>query len=311
MLTDAARHYEEITGKEVDIEEGAIAQAFQHLATEDREQLLPLEARMRVLGLPGLSWVTDFKDTVDGILEMPADDCVKTLAGEGRTYLEARTRIRKLTEATTPGKVEVIRQARRVLETQWPVLKRDADQATIELADELKRNLESETFYEEEAAIQKASRDLSAKYGAAYSKTHSDRAHVYAAALEEIKGLTDWAALCQNPDVDEPTRDAVIAPLLARATEDLDLPKGSDVCARCRATLPQMESDISAVDAIKSQALRRLQTVLAPQEKVAHVRVSQFFVGKMETAEDIDVALGRLREHLLKLLAEGSKVFLD
>ena len=47
MLTDAARHYEAMTGSEVDIEEGALAQAFQRLAAEDRDMLRPLVEKMQ------------------------------------------------------------------------------------------------------------------------------------------------------------------------------------------------------------------------------------------------------------------------
>jgi hypothetical protein len=55
MLTDAARHYEAFTGNEVDIEEGALAQAFQRVATEDRDMLRPLTEKMRAAQLPGLA----------------------------------------------------------------------------------------------------------------------------------------------------------------------------------------------------------------------------------------------------------------
>ena len=34
----------------------------------------------------------DFQETIDGILDMATDDCVVTLAGEGKSYQEARTR---------------------------------------------------------------------------------------------------------------------------------------------------------------------------------------------------------------------------
>ena len=96
MLTDAARHYEAITGNEVDIEEGALAQAFQSIAAEDRNMLLPLAEKMKAAQLPGTPYLAEFQETLDGILEMPTDDCVKTLAGEGKSYQEARARAQRL-----------------------------------------------------------------------------------------------------------------------------------------------------------------------------------------------------------------------
>jgi hypothetical protein len=46
MLTDAAQHHEAMTGSEVDIEESALAQAFQRWAAEERDMLLPLAEKI-------------------------------------------------------------------------------------------------------------------------------------------------------------------------------------------------------------------------------------------------------------------------
>jgi hypothetical protein len=105
MLTDAARHYEAMTGSEVDSEEGALAQAFQRLAAEDRDMLLPLVEKMRAAQLPGIQPLAEFQETLDGVLEMPTDDRVKTLAGEGKTYdvAEAERLLRMYTDKCTVG----------------------------------------------------------------------------------------------------------------------------------------------------------------------------------------------------------------
>ena len=66
MLTDAARQFEVITGMEVDIEEGALSQAFQKLAAEDREMLLPLLAKMDAAELPGREYLTEFRQNYRG-----------------------------------------------------------------------------------------------------------------------------------------------------------------------------------------------------------------------------------------------------
>jgi hypothetical protein len=78
VLANAARMYEEITGKDVNIEEGAIAEAFKATAAADREKLLPLSARLSALKLPGAPLVEEQLHWTEGILEMSADDCVRT-----------------------------------------------------------------------------------------------------------------------------------------------------------------------------------------------------------------------------------------
>ena len=70
--------------------------------------------------------------------KMPQDDCVKTLAGEGTSYKEARTRAACLDEATTEKNISIIPSARNVYETLWPVLKdHDSDDKTEEKATEI------------------------------------------------------------------------------------------------------------------------------------------------------------------------------
>lgn len=311
-LADAARHYEEITGKEVDIEEGAIATAFKKLASEDRELLLPLGARMKALKLPGVQFMEDHLQAVEGVLEIPPDDCVKTLAGEGTSYKEARTRAARLDEATTEENISIIRNARNVYETLWPVLKdHDPDDKTEEKATELSSLLESETFYESLEALKQDAESLFKSYSDLYGETHARRAELYAKALETVKGLPEWAAICEDPSVSDAERNAVISPLSERAANNLDLPEGSAVCNTCKATIAQMETDITAVDAIRNQVIRGVQELAAPGEKIERVRVSTLFTGRLESPEDVEIAINQLKEHLLKLVASGTKVILE
>jgi hypothetical protein len=44
---------------------------------------------------------------------------------------------------------------------------------------------------------------------------------------------------------------------------------------------------------------------------VERVRVSAFFDGALESPESVDAAVDRLREHLLKLVAEGARIVLE
>ena len=90
VLAKAAQAYEEITGKDVNIEEGDIAQAFKQVASQDREKLLPVVARLQALKVPGWETAKVHLDWVDGILEMAPDDCVRTLSGEGKAFLDGQ-----------------------------------------------------------------------------------------------------------------------------------------------------------------------------------------------------------------------------
>jgi len=320
MLTDAARHYEAITGNEVDIEEGALAQAFQRLAAEDRNMLLPLAEKMRAAQLPGAQSLAEFQGTIEGILEMPADDCVKTLAGEGKSYQEVRVRVHRLNDALTPQSLQRLRAARRILDMQYPVLEaREPSDETAKAAAELRAALESEQFYEYLDVICHAAELLGPRYQDMYAQFHQQRLDAYTAAIDEIKGLLEWAQVANwvestdDPVVQEERQHRLNVVLSRLEGKICDIPdlSGDDVCLRCRATIAQMESEIAAVDALRSQAIRELQGLAAPEKKIVRVRLSSVLGRIVETPDDVEQAVERLKEHLLKLLAEDTRIVLE
>lgn len=66
-LTQAVQQLEDLTGEEVDVEEGAIAAAFKKLAAEELERLYPLKATAEANGLPILPLLSEFQQTLLGI----------------------------------------------------------------------------------------------------------------------------------------------------------------------------------------------------------------------------------------------------
>jgi hypothetical protein len=312
ILAEAVKQFENITGKEVDVEEGAIAQGFQKLASEDRERLLPLVARMKALNLPGAEIMEEFLKTMEGIIDLPADDCVKTLSGEGKSYRELRERMLKLEVETSEDKIHILLDARRVMNYLWPVLIfKETDPDVSAKAEELEKNLASAEFYEKIEAIRLITKLISQKHASVYEKIHNERTQAFLNAVDEIKGTANWGIIYQDPFVPEETRAALSTPLTSRCGHELALPFSEPVCSVCRASISQMETEIAALPILKRQVLEQLRKLAEPEEKVEHVRVAEFIIGKLENAEDIDVALNKLKDHLLKLLATGIKIILE
>lgn len=311
-LTKAARNYEEITGSEVDIEESAIAQAFQKLAAEDRERLLPVVANMNAYDLPGVEAMIEHRQTVDGILDLAADDCVMTLAGEGKSYQEARTAAIRLSEALTEQSLELVRRGRRVLSSQWPVLERQgADEDTAERAAQLREALLSEDFHTKLEGIRQAADALSGKYSEVYLGLHTRRSEVYDEAVNDIKGQPEWSMVFPEADSEPDQQRAILGPVQARVLDEPDLTDDATVCRKCRATIAEMQADIDAASARRSDAIRRLQELATPEQKVERVHVTQILGSVLENPEDVEEAIERFKKHLLKILAEGSRIVLE
>ena len=92
-LVAAVRRYEDITGEEVDVEESAIAQAFQALARSELQSLLSLEATVRAHRIPKVGeLLAQYHGTLETILNSASDDCVNMLAGRAPASGNCATR---------------------------------------------------------------------------------------------------------------------------------------------------------------------------------------------------------------------------
>jgi hypothetical protein len=312
VLAKAAQAYEEISGKDVNIEEGDIAHAFQQVATADREKLLPQVARLKALKVPGADVVAAHLEWVEGILEMAPDDCVKTLAGEGRSYREGRKKAATLETLASESNLQALDTARRVLGEQWPILANRAPGPELEqIAQTLTENLDAENALEQLEGIRQAVELLANEYARLYRSTFEKRGKVYETVLDQVKGLPEWDAVCKDVKVTDEEREGLIKPLKSRLGGQLDLPLGATVCRNTRATISQMESDLAAVEALTREVVRRLQQLLEPEEKVERFRVAQHVSGRISNEQELDEAMTALREKLAKLLAQGCKVILE
>jgi len=316
-LAKAADRYEDITGKEVDIEEGAIAEAFKKMAYEDRERLLPLSAEMKANQLPGVGYLEEHLSTVTGIADMPADDCVRTLAGEGASYRDARNRMSQLEAVVNNDTIEMINKAKHAFYVFWGVLKNyDHPPEDKEKADKLFGLIDSETFYDHIEEIRQHSAYFTQKYIDSYSEKHDERAGAYNSALKEVKGLEEWDILSKDPSVDDVKREALLKPITDRSAGELKISETEGVCENCKATIPQLETDISIVDALKSQVIKEIKEMTRePEEEelpgTKKVQSADFFRGTLETEEDVEAFINELRKNLIKIIHTGKKIVLE
>jgi len=305
-LINAVKQYEGLTGDEVDVEEGALSAAFKRLADEEMSLLLSVISDANANRLPVVNALDDYRNTLQVIHDSASDDAVRILAGEGSSFREARDRAGRIRDAVGPDNLERVRRARTVLREMWPVLRPRAEGAIlIAKADELDTLLDSDEFYEQLTRIEELSREISSAYRSLYLDLHTLRRGSYDSVVTALRELKEWEQL------ENETRDGILAPLTRRACEEADLPEGSVTCRRCGATVGQMDSDLAAAEDLGKKAYEQLQEALAPEVPIERVRVSAFFDGSLESPESVDAAVDRLREHLLKLVAEGARIVLE
>lgn len=313
-LTTAVEQFEALTGSEVDVEEAAIATAFKKLAEDETRLVLPLEATARANRLaPLIPIIAEYRSYLDTVAQADTDDCVRILAGEGVTFQKARDRIRQIQRVLGDEGLERVRQARLALDQMLPSLQlREGNFATA--SEELAALLNSEAFGSNLDEIQRYTDTIGTAYQDEYSRIHDIRREAYSKAIGEIKNHSDWPSLA--PEV----QTSLLVSLVQRAcgfdleNDHADLDHFGVVCRRCHATIDQMGSDLAAVDGFKAQAVARYKDLITPSDvenKVARVRLVDFFSEGLDSPGAVEDALSELREHLLKLIEDGKQIVVE
>src|SRR5437660_5710799 len=168
-LRAAVDHYNDMTGREVDMESGAIAQALKKLADDEMKLLLPVSAVVRAEKLPCLESLEEYQKTLEEIQEGDTDACVQVLASEGASLKAARDQARHIHEGVTDTNLKLIRQARLAVQEQWPLLAADSTLATLsEQAQELQTLLSGGILYEQLPRVSTLTQALSGAYRRPY-----------------------------------------------------------------------------------------------------------------------------------------------
>lgn len=303
-LGTAAQRLEEITGREVDVEEAAIAQAFKKLAEAELAETMPLTALAGAHALPVHPLLKELEDTLRLILESVSDDCVRMLADQGSSLHTSIKYVRELRKALTPDAIAEVDVARRVLERIAPELDRRRPELR-ESVEELAAAIGAEDLHRRIARITELTTALDAGYGELYAAAHAARDETYETALAAVRARPDWLSLSEDVAV------PLLAPLSNRVCAGLDRKRGALVCASCRATVGQMESDVAAVFAVQQHVVEKIRQLITPEEKIERVRVAEMVEGPVDSAESVEALIRALRERLLALIESGARVVVE
>jgi hypothetical protein len=134
---------------------------------------------------------------------------------------------------------------------------------------------------------------------------------VYESAIEDIKNRSEWGPLqSTNPG----TASSLLSSLQGRVGTDEDKEAMAKGASLGKASLAEMESDLCAVEGLKSSVLVKLQELSIGGEKKAPVRklrVSEFFNRPIQTQAELDKVLDLIRDSLQKYIDEGAIIILE
>jgi hypothetical protein len=308
-LTHAVQQLEELTGEEVDVEEGAIAAAFKKLAAEEMEKLLPLKALVEAHNLPVLPVVKDFQQTLSGIQSSSSDDCVRILTETGKQFQEQREHVRDLRSMLDDRAVALIREARHIVHELGPRLSGHSLFIKVqEHLDKLRELLKSEEVINQLLAVGQHARAIADIYRSAYITLFDHRRDAYQKAIDEVQNRPEWSMIPKE------AADTLLGPLSSRLGQKDDRDKVEAGQSLGRSTLGEMESDITATAGLKASAIAKLQELVVKKGAagdVKRIRVADVFNRPIQTQTDLEAALDQLRDALQKLIDEGTAIILE
>jgi hypothetical protein len=329
-LTQAVQQLEELTGEEVDVEEGAIATAFKKVAAEELEKLYPLKATAEAHRLPILPMLIEYQQTLAGIQSSASDDCVRILTENGKDFGETRDQVRKHRELLNSEAIGVLRQARFAVEQIWQRLSTHAPLPEIATSvEELAALLNSEQFIDSWLEIKTKTSTIAAAYTQIYLELFERRRTAYLKAIDEIKLRPEWEPLrpVVKEESDEFARkqieaenakrrvmaETMLAALLVRVGLDEDRDNVTNGKTLGKASLTEMETDLVAVEGLKSSVLLKLQELsLSVEPKpVRRLKMGEFFNKPIRTQDELDAMIENLRQSLQKCIDEELVIILE
>lgn len=309
ILTQAVQQLEELTGEEVDVEEGAIATAFKKLAAEEMEKLLPLKAVVEAHKLPVLAVIKDFQQTLSGIQSSSSDDCVRILTETGKQFQTQREHVRDIRSKLDDRAVALIREARHITNELGPRL--SGHPLFLQVRghlDKLGELLKSEEAINQLQAVGEHTGAIADIYRSAYIALFDNRHDAYQKAIDEIQNQPEWSTIPKE------AADTLLGPLSSRLGQDEDRKKVDAGQSLGRSTLGEMESDLAASAGLKASALAKFQESVVKKgaaRDVKRIRVAEVFNRPIQTQTDLDAALEQLRDALQKLIDEGTAIILE
>jgi hypothetical protein len=237
---------------------------------------------------------------------------VRMLTEEGADFGETRDKVRKIRELLNTAAIGILRQARQVIEHVWPRLAARSPSTEIATSvEELTNLLGSDQIIDSWNEIAERTKTVHAAYKRAYTELFEARREAYETAIGEIKNRAEWAPLeATNPAV----AGSTLSQLSGRLGSDEDKEAVASGTTLGKASLTEMESDLAAVDGLKSSVLVKLQELSIGDDKkapVRRVRVSDFFNRPIQTQAEFDRALELIRDSLQKCIDEGAVIILE
>jgi hypothetical protein len=294
IRAEAGEHYKETFGEEIKDLVQSLAPEIRAAVERHEEDMDAVLSTMHSANLPGADVIDSALNQMRAIRRGSEDNAILSFNASYQSIKDAIKRTGDLKAALTDNALRDIDEAREVLRLV-PALsdEEDLDPTYPEKALVLADLLKGETFFRDLGDIAKNSSDLRSEYKRRYDAALDGRVKAYIAALETLAHTPGWERL------DDAQRDEISQHLRQCADKNWN-----------NQTIRHLRSETELCDSRLGAAVTKMHQILEG-ERLATVSVGQFFSGGIETEEQLDQALGGIRDEFSRLIGEGKKIIVE
>ncbi len=296
-ILKAADAYKKTFGEQIkEVEQTVVAAAIRTKVQERQKDLRSVHLLLDKHSLPGADVFAGTISQMEQLTTANEEETILGFSGCHAEIKESLARAADIHQAVTEPQLVMLGRARQALSGKWPFLDSEPDvteddrKAAADLDDLLRR----ETFYRELPRIDQAAARLEKLYGERFKQTVQGRADCYAQALEQLRATPGWEEL------DESQQGRIAQPLAGRA--DTDVPETTPI--------PQLRADIDACSKRLADAVAEVHR-LVEGDRIVVVKAGGHFGGGIDTEEQLDAALGGLREECLHHIGKNKRVLIQ
>lgn len=292
----AAEAYKKVFGKEIsELEPGVVAESIRQELSCHGDLMQEVFTLLASNALPGAAILEGAIGQIRAIRGGKQSTTIATFNGSYAQIKEAVKRSKEIKDTVMETQIMIIKNARKVLSSQVPFLRNENDipEEMLLKAEILEDLTERERFYQHIPEIDQQAAALAGEYGERHRQAAAARASCYQIALEKLAAAAGWEQL------DEGQQSRVAEPIAYRTDRD---PAG--------VAIPEIRADVIACPVRLNSAIEEMMTLIEGN-RLVKLEVGTFFIGGIETEEQLDAALSGLREECARLIGEGKKVLLQ
>ena len=296
-IVKAADAFKKTFGEEIkQLTQDDVANAIRKKAISSQRVMREALATLQQHHLPGKDLFNSSIGQLDQISSAGEEEVILGFASGYAEIKDTLSRAADIESAVGEPQLQALARARRVLNVYWPFLDQEPNttEADRESAGQLSDLMQKETFYKQLPSIDQHAGRLAELYDAVFKAVVKARADCYKSAVEQLESTSGWSQL------EEGIQEQISQPLTSNVPDDVP----------ANTPIPQLRADVDACGNRLSKAIAEVHR-LVEGDRVVQVKVGGHFKDGIDTEEQLDAALGGLREECLHHIGKNKRVLIQ